>query len=372
LRQAVQGALAEDPHARAHTEQRRGIQGHAQPLGTHAASLAYRPGPTVPPAGPLPGVAIPYPGLVIAALAGGVGAARMLRGLSAVVPAGEISAVVNTGDDLVLHGLHISPDLDTVTYTLAGAVNPETGWGLTGESWRTMEALDRYGGQTWFRLGDLDLATHLYRTQRLAEGAGLAQVTAEIAAAWDVDVRLLPMSEQPVRTVLTVEGEGDVSFQHYFVARRHDVTVEAVRFSGAGDARPGPGVLEALAGADAVVICPSNPIVSIGPLLAVPGIEAAVGARRDRVVAVSPIVAGSALKGPADRLMRELGHDASVVGVARLYAPIASVLVIDEADADLAPAVEQQGMRAVVTRSVMSSPEVARHLAETTLAAVLP
>jgi LPPG:FO 2-phospho-L-lactate transferase len=307
---------------------------------------------------------------VIAALAGGVGAARMLAGLVGAVPPADITAVVNTGDDLELHGLHISPDLDTVTYTLAGAVNAETGWGLTGETWRAMDALERYGGQTWFRLGDLDLATHLYRTQRRAEGAGLAEVTAEIAAAWGVGVRLVPMSEEPVRTVLTVEGEGDLSFQEYFVARRHDVTVQSVRFAGADAATPGPGVLDALSGADAVVICPSNPIVSIGPILAVPGIADAVRARRDRTVAVSPIVAGSALKGPADRLMRELGHDASVVGVARIYAPLAAVLVIDEADADLAGAVEEQGMRAVVTQSVMTSPAVARGLAETALAAV--
>ena len=307
---------------------------------------------------------------MIAALAGGVGAARMLAGLVGAVPAGDVTAVVNTADDLELHGLHISPDLDTVTYTLAGAVNAETGWGLSGETWRTMEALDRYGGQTWFRLGDLDLATHLYRTQRLKEGAGLAEVTAQVAAAWGVEVRLLPMSDDPVRTVVTVPGEGDISFQDYFVARRHDVTVEAVRFSGADAAAPGPGVLDAIRGADAVVVCPSNPIVSIGPILAVPGIADAVRSRRDRTVAVSPIVAGSALKGPADRLMRELGHDGSVVGVARIYAPLASVLVIDEADADLAPAVEDEGMRVVVTRSVMSSPDVARRLAEATLAAV--
>jgi LPPG:FO 2-phospho-L-lactate transferase len=294
----------------------------------------------------------------------------MLAGLVGAVPPADITAVVNTGDDLELHGLHISPDLDTVTYTLAGAVNAETGWGLAGETWRTMEALERYGGHTWFRLGDLDLATHLYRTQRLAEGAGLAAVTAEIAAAWGVEVRLAPMSEQPVRTVLRVEGEGELSFQQYFVARRHDVTVDSVRFSGADDATPGPGVLDAVSAADAVVICPSNPIVSIGPILAVPGVADAVRARRERTVAVSPIVAGAALKGPADRLMRELGHDASVVGVARIYAPLAAALVIDEADADLADAVEEQGMRAVVTGTVMTSPAVARRLAETALAAV--
>jgi LPPG:FO 2-phospho-L-lactate transferase len=307
---------------------------------------------------------------VIAALAGGVGAARMLRGLAAVVPPSEICAVVNTGDDFVLHGLHISPDLDTVTYTLAGAVNPETGWGLVGETWQAMDALERYGGQTWFRLGDRDLATHLYRTQRRAEGATLSEVAAEMAAAWEVGIRLVPVSDDPVRTVLTVEGEGEIDFQDYFVARHHDVTVSAVRFAGAERARPAPGVLEALAAAEAVVVCPSNPIVSIGPVLAVPGVRAAVTARRDSTVAVSPIVAGAALKGPADRLLRELGHDASVVGVARIYADLAAVLVIDEADADLAPAVEEQGMRAVVAPTVMSTPERAAELARTALAAV--
>lgn len=307
---------------------------------------------------------------VITALAGGVGAARMLKALLAVVSGSDITAVVNTGDDLVLHGLAISPDLDTVTYTLADAVNPETGWGLRGESWRTMEALTRYGGQTWFRLGDLDLATHLYRTQRLAEGAPLSAIAGEVASAWGVDVRLLPMSDQPVRTVLKVEGIGEISFQDYFVARHHDVAVSEVRFAGAEEAQPGPGVLEALASAATVVICPSNPIVSIGPVLAVPGVREAVVARRDRTVAVSPIVAGAALKGPADRLMRELGVEPSVVGVARLYSPLASVLVIDRSDAALAGQVEDEGMRVVVTETVMSDPATARRLAEATLAAL--
>ena len=285
-------------------------------------------------------------------------------------PPDQITAIVNTGDDLVLHGLYISPDLDTVTYTLAGAVNPETGWGLAGESWRSMEALARYGGQTWFRLGDLDLATHLYRTQRLSEGAPLSEVTGEIARAWGLELNLLPMSDDPVRTMLEVDGEGEISFQDYFVARRHDVAVKGVRFAGAGAARPGPGVIEALAGAAAVVICPSNPIVSIGPVLAVPGLEEALRARRDDTVAVSPIVAGAALKGPADRLLTELGHEASVVGVARLYAPLAAALVIDESDAALAGAVEAEGMRAVVAPSIMTSPEAARALAEAALGAV--
>lgn len=305
---------------------------------------------------------------MLTALAGGVGAARMLRGLAGVVPAATITAVVNTGDDVVLHGLHVSPDLDTVVYTLGGANDEERGWGLAGETWTAMEALERYGGQAWFRLGDRDLATHLFRTQRLAEQATLSEVTAEVAAAWSVGVRLLPMSDDRVETRITVAGPApgtsvEIGFQEWFVGHRHALAVERVRFEGAADARPAPGVLEAVAGADRVVICPSNPIVSIGPILAVPGVSEAVQARRDDVVAVSPIVAGAALRGPADRLLRDLGHESSVVGVARLYAPLASSLVIDEADAALAGAVEAEGMRCVVARTVMRGPAEASALA---------
>lgn len=306
---------------------------------------------------------------MITTLAGGVGAARFLTGLVQVAAPAEITAVVNVGDDLVLHGLHISPDIDTVTYTLAGAVNPETGWGLVGETWQAMDGVARYGGATWFRLGDRDLATHLYRTGRLAEGADLATVTAEITAAWGVGVRIVPMSNDPVRTIVTV-AEGDISFQEYFVARRHSVEVSAVRFDGADRATPAPGVLDAILGAEVVVVAPSNPIVSIAPILAVPGVRAAVVARRDRTVAVSPIIAGAALKGPADRLLRELGHESSVVGVARLYAEFASVLVIDEADADRAGDVEAAGVRCVVAPTIMRTPDAAAALARTALAAV--
>ncbi len=306
----------------------------------------------------------------ITALAGGVGAARLLRGMVEIVDPAAVTAVVNTGDDFVIHGLHVSPDLDTVTYTLADAVNPETGWGLAGESWAAMEALDRFGpGLTWFRLGDRDLATHLYRTRRLAEGAPLSTVTAEVAAAWGVGVRLLPMSDDRVETRMDVLGEGEIDFQDYFVRRRHDVPVRAVRFAGADGATPGPGVLGALAGADRVVICPSNPIVSIDPILAVPGIRAAVEARRDDVVAVSPIVAGAALKGPAARLLADLGHDVSVVGIARLYAPLAATLVVDVADGWLAEAVAGEGMRCVVTPSVMRGRPEAVALAAAVLGA---
>jgi LPPG:FO 2-phospho-L-lactate transferase len=311
---------------------------------------------------------------MIVVLAGGVGAARLLAGLVRVVPPSEVTAIVNTGDDVVLHGLHISPDLDTVTYTLAGADNPDTGWGLAGETWQAMEALGRYGGSTWFNLGDRDLGTHLYRTGRLAAGVGLAEVTAGIAAAWGLEPTLLPMTEDRVSTMVTLadgtDGAGpgaEVGFQEYFVRLRHDVPVASVRFDGARRSRPGPGVLEALAAADVVVVAPSNPIVSIGPLLAVPGIADAIRARRADTVAVSPIVAGAALKGPADRLMRELGHEASVVGVARLYSDLAATLVVDTADAALALGVEAEGMRCVVTDTIMRTPEVAADLAHVVL-----
>jgi LPPG:FO 2-phospho-L-lactate transferase len=306
---------------------------------------------------------------MIAALAGGVGAARLLGGLVRIVPPSDVTVVVNTGDDTVLHGLHVSPDLDTVTYSLAGVVNPETGWGLTGETWEAMAALERYGGKTWFRLGDRDLATHLYRTQRLRDGASLSTITSEVAASWDVRPRLLPMSDDAVRTRVTLADGAEVEFQDYFVRRRHEVEVQAVRFEGAESAGPAPGVLEAIETAATLIVCPSNPIVSIGPILAVPGVEEAIARRRADTVAVSPIVAGAALKGPADRLLRELGHEASVVGVARLYARLASTLVVDEADAALADRVEAEGLRCVVTPSVMSSPEAAAALAKVVLAA---
>ncbi len=307
---------------------------------------------------------------MITTLAGGVGAARLLSGLIQVVDPAELVAIVNVGDDLVLHGLEISPDLDTVTYTLAGAIDPDRGWGLSGETWQAMDVLRRYGGDAWFGLGDRDLGTHLYRTARRRAGASLTQVTGEIAAAWGLDLRLLPVTDDELRTIVTIADEADgaaggeveISFQEYFVARQHSVPVTAVRFAGAEATRPGPGVLAAIAEADVVVIAPSNPIVSIGPVLAVPGVREAVVDRREDVVAVSPIVAGAALKGPADRLLQELGHESSVVGVARLYAELAGTLVIDIGDAHLADAVEAEGLRCVVTDTIMSSPEAAAAL----------
>ena len=317
---------------------------------------------------------------MILTLAGGVGAARMLAGLMQVVLQDQLTAVVNIGDDLELHGLRISPDLDTITYTLAGAINPETGWGLVEETWQARTMLEQYGGVSWFGLGDRDLGTHLYRTHRLSEGADLATVTGEIARSWGLDLRLLPVSCDTLRTRVTLAADDpatpdspgltagtEISFQEYFVQRHHGVPVSAIRFEGAENASPTPGVLEAISTARTIVVAPSNPLVSIAPVLAVPGVLEAVVARRDDVVAVSPIVAGAALKGPADRLMVELGHEPSVVGVARLYRHFASTLVIDEADSASAGAVEAEGMRCVVAPTIMSTPQLAADLARVVL-----
>ena len=306
---------------------------------------------------------------VIVAIAGGVGAARFLRGLVQVVPPEDITVIVNTGDDSQFHGLHVSPDIDTVVYTVAEAIDPERGWGLANESWTTMDALRRYGpygAVDWFNLGDRDLATHLWRTGRLRAGDSLSAVTADLAAAWGLTMRVLPMSDDPVATFVRTPI-GELAFQSYFVQHRHSVDVHEVLFRGIADAKPAAGVLDAIATADAIVVCPSNPIVSIGPVLAVEGVRDALVRRRNSVVAISPIVAGAALKGPADRMLTELGHEASVVGVARLYRDIIRTLIIDDADAALAADVAQVGMRCVVTDTIMSKPGVGATLARLAL-----
>ena len=311
---------------------------------------------------------------MIVTLAGGVGAARFLVGLIGAHDEADCTAIVNVADDVVLHGLAISPDLDTVTYTLAGEIDPDRGWGLRDETWQAMATVQRYGGISWFNLGDRDLGTHLYRTHRLGEGATLSEVTADIVRSWGLRLRVLPVTDDRVETrVVLRDGDdetpagGEVNFQEYFVKRHHGVAISSVRFVGADIARPAPGVLAAVARADVVVIAPSNPLVSIGPVLAVPGVRHALCARRDRSVAISPIVGGAALKGPADRMLVELGHESSVVGVARLYRDIASVLVVDEVDRALAPLVEAEGMRCVVTDTIMKTPERAAALARVTL-----
>jgi LPPG:FO 2-phospho-L-lactate transferase len=315
---------------------------------------------------------------VLVALAGGVGAARFLRGLVDVVDPASVTAIVNTGDDDEFHGLWVCPDLDSVTYRLAGAHNPDTGWGLADETFHTMGALERFGAPTWFNLGDRDLATHLYRTQRRHQGASLTEITAEITAAWGLPSRLLPMSDDRVATRITVSTDDgtnvarteELAMQEWFVHRRCEPPVIAVRFDGAAAARPAPGVIEALEAADTIVVCPSNPVISIGPILAVPGIREVLVARRDRVVGVSPIIAGRPVRGPADRLMGPLGIEVSCVGVARAYREFCSALVIDATDAVLAPQVEALGVRAVVADTVMRDARVAAALARNTLAAV--
>ncbi len=303
----------------------------------------------------------------VAVICGGVGAARLLQGFIGLVPAEALTAIVNVGDDLILHGLHISPDLDTVTYTLANAVSAERGWGLEGETWQAKEMLGRYGGEDWFALGDRDLGTHLYRTHRLSQGASLDTVTSEIVSAWDLALRVVPVTNDRLSTMVTTVDEGEISFQRYFVGRHHDVAVTSVRFDGAESTRPAPGVVEAIDGAERIIIAPSNPAVSIDPVLAVPGIRERLVERRDDVVAVSPIIGGKALKGPADRLLRELGRESSVVGVAEWYRDVIGTLVIDSTDAGQADAVAALDIEPIVTDTIMSSPAVTRALAETLL-----
>ena len=306
---------------------------------------------------------------MIVVLAGGVGAARFLRGLVKVVDPSEITVVVNTADDTVFHGLHVSPDIDTVTYTVSGAIDPERGWGLAGETWTAMEALGRYrdvGAVTWFNLGDRDLATHLWRSGRLRDGATLTEVTAELARAWELGFAMLPMSDSPVSTFVQTT-DGLIAFQEYFVKKQHSVAISEIVLRGIESAVPAPGVLESIRAADAIVIAPSNPLVSIGPILAVPGVREALTVQRNRTVAISPIVAGAALKGPADRMLAELGHDPTVVGVARLYRDVAGTLVIDDADRDRALQVEATGMTALVTDTIMAKPGVTETMARLVL-----
>lgn len=304
---------------------------------------------------------------MITALAGGVGASLFLRGLVTVVPDTEVTIVANTADDSVIHGLYVSPDLDTVTYTLAGAGDPERGWGLAGETWNVLASLERYGVDTWFRLGDRDIGTHLYRTQRMARGAPLSAITTEITTAWGLEPRLLPMTDDRVETRLTLLDGTEVDFQEYFVHLRHQAPVKQIRFEGSGGAHPAPGVLDALDRADLVIICPSNPLLSVAPIISVPGIEDALTRRRGSVVAISPIVGGKALRGPADHLMEELGHEPSVAGVAELYSRFAATLVIDERDAGSAGQVAAAGMRCIATRTIMDSMEASEQLARTVI-----
>jgi LPPG:FO 2-phospho-L-lactate transferase len=290
----------------------------------------------------------------VTALAGGTGAAKLLRGLVACVGEGNLTVVVNTGDDADIWGLHVSPDLDTVTYALAGRLDVIRGWGLQSESFRCLEAMADLGGETWFSLGDRDLATHLTRTRRLQEGESLSAITAHLARRLGVAACILPMSDDPVRTRLRT-ADGWLTFQEYFVREKALVEVLDVEYAGAAEARLAPGVRDAIVSADAVVICPSNPITSMGPVLAVPGMVDTLGAAAAPVTAVSPIVAGAAVSGPAAALMRARGLEVSPLGLARAYAPWLSRLVIDERDWSYARELTGLGLDVVVTDTLMTS-----------------
>jgi LPPG:FO 2-phospho-L-lactate transferase len=290
----------------------------------------------------------------IAALAGGVGASKLLLGLSKVVDPRALTIIVNTGDDIALHGLEISPDLDIVTYTLAGVVNHKTGWGIKGDTFFALRRLAIYGCPDWFHLGDRDLATHIFRTERLRGGSSLSQVADSIRRKLGVKIRILPMSDHPVRTTIET-GLGRIHFQEYLVKLRAKPAVRDIRFEGSKSAKPAPGVLETLREAEAIVICPSNPLISIGPILAVPGVREALRKRRKSVLAISPIVGGKSLKGPSDRMLKQMGFDSSALAVAKLYRDFCGTLLIDRADESERAGIEALGVRVVVGPTVMRS-----------------
>lgn len=302
----------------------------------------------------------------IVALAGGVGGAKLAAGLQAVLPASALTIIVNTADDFKLWGLHISPDIDTVMYTLAGIANPETGWGLAGDTWKSLEMLARYKRDTWFRLGDMDLATHILRTQMLHEGRTLTEATTDLASSLNIPSRILPMCDEPVETLVETP-DGLLDFQDYFVRRRHADTVTGVVFRGVEVARATPEALEAIEQAEVIIFCPSNPIVSIGPILSVPGIKESLERSSAVQVAVSPIVGGAALKGPAADMLGSLGHEVSAVGVASIYKTLLDGMVIDKVDADLAPRIEKMGIGVHVTDTIMKDDASRAALAEQAL-----
>jgi len=303
----------------------------------------------------------------VVALAGGVGAARFLRGLVRVVDPAQVTAVVNTGDDRLFYGVHVSPDVDIVTYSLAGRVDRKRGFGLEGDTFQLIEALGALGHETWFRLGDRDFATCQHRTLRLAEGAGLAAVTDEVRRAFGVATQLLPMSEDPCPSIVVLGAGRRVHFEEYMVRDGAPSDVEAVDLSAASRARPGPGVIEALRGAGTIVVCPSNPVVSIGPILAVQGVREAIAASDAPVVAISPIVGGAPVKGPADALLRGVGAEVSARGVARLYADLVDGYVLDERDRAEVGDVEALGLRTMAVDTLMRDPDVAAALARAVL-----
>jgi len=303
----------------------------------------------------------------ITALAGGVGASKLLLGLYQIMDPAALTIVVNTGDDIVLHGLKICPDLDIVTYTLAGVVDPAKGWGFRGETFHALKRLAVYGRPHWFNLGDRDLATHIHRTAMLSEGKSLSQAADLIRTALRVQARILPMSDTAIPSLID-SSEGPLHFQEYLVKRRAQPLVKGIRFPGVEAARPAPGVLEALRDAGRILICPSNPLISIGPILSVPGVREALRARQSDVLAVSPIVGGKSLKGPSDKMLAQLGYAANALGVARLYADFVGTLVIDSVDREHARAIRRLGMKVAVLPTVMKTLAEKRKLARALLA----
>jgi len=296
-----------------------------------------------------------------------VGAAKFIRGLVRRIDPERLTVVVNTGDDETFYGLHVSPDIDTVTYTLAGVVNRAQGWGLDGESFNVLPSLARFYGKPWFGLGDRDLATHLYRTDRMHQGAPLSQITAEVARAFSIKSRIMPMSDDRVRTFVKLRGRPAIPFQEYFVRGRARGVVEKIELRGIRDACPAPGVLQAIRKSAAIILAPSNPFVSLGPILQLGGVRDAIVKVKSRVAAISPIVGSKTIKGPADKMLRGLKMEVSPLGVARLYRDIASVFVLDGSDHRYIPAIEQLGMRAIATDIIMTTPERAARLSEAVL-----
>ncbi|MGI8773625.1 MAG: 2-phospho-L-lactate transferase [Actinomycetota bacterium] len=296
----------------------------------------------------------------VTALAGGVGGAKLLIGLDRV--ADDLTAVVNTGDDATIYGLHVSPDVDIVTYWLAGIADTERGWGIRGDTWSVVDTLGKLGLENWFRLGDRDLATCLYRTGRLRDGATLSVVTAEITRSLGVRPTILPMSDDPVGTRVVTADDRTLEFQEYFVREKQQPDVKEVRFAGIADAKPAPGVIDALRSADVVILCPSNPVVSLAPILELPDVHSTI-AEHPRVIGVSPIVRGAPLKGPADKLLTATGVEVSASGVAGLYGELLDTFVVDATDPDEVAKVEALGIRAVTLDTIMGTPEASERLA---------
>ncbi|MBA39575.1 MAG: 2-phospho-L-lactate transferase [Dehalococcoidia bacterium] len=299
----------------------------------------------------------------VVALAGGVGGAKLALGFSHILGSEELTVVVNTADDDRFYGLHVSPDLDTVLYTLAGVSNAEMGWGLAGESFRTLERLKEYGVDAWFNLGDLDLATHLYRTKMLEEGKTLSEVCLQLAKSLGVEHKILPVTDSPIKTMVETQ-DGIMSFQEYFVKNRCEPIVTSIDFNGSSNCTVTPGVRRAVLNMDLLVFCPSNPFVSIAPILSVPGFKEMIESFSGKSIGVSPIVGGEAIKGPAAKMLKELGHDVSPVGVARQYVGLCNTFIIDEKDVDLKQEIESLGMNVFVTQTIMETDQDKKRLAE--------